>query len=161
MHSNSNKKRYDSNHMEGSSMSSSQILTNIPSKQSFTLNTHFHSKLSTTSLECASTQNKDEKTISLTAKTKLIYDHFISVRKADTKSQEYLEDRTKNFTLTLSLTEWETLRECLPLFESDERYIACYHLIIHASLMLYQISTAQLQFKDSYCYNHVRSGPIA
>ena len=161
MHSNSNKKRYDSNHMEGSSTSFSQILTNIPSKQSFALNTHFHSKLSTTSLECTGTQDKDEKTMSLTAKTKLIYDHFISVRKADIKSLEYLEASAKNFALSLSLTEWVTLSECLLRFESDEKYTAFYHLIIVASLMLYQISTIHLQFKDSYCYNPVKSGPTA
>ena len=122
MHSNSNKKRYGSDYIEVSLTPSSQLLTNIQSKQSFASSTQFDSKLSPTSPECTGTKDKDKKTILLTPKTKLIYDHFISVRKADTKSLDYLEANAKNLSLTISLTEWVTLSKCLLLFESDEKY---------------------------------------
>lgn len=124
MHSNKNKKQCDSDHMKGSLTPSPQLLTNISSKKLCASNAHptyFDPKLLPTSLECTDIQDKDEKMISLTAKTKIIYDHFISVRKADKKSLEYLEASAKTFSLTISLTEWRTLSKCLLLSESDEK----------------------------------------
>lgn len=98
--------------------------------------TGFDPKLSPTSPRGTTIQGKKKKGMLLDSRTKFIYEYITSIKKANTSSLRYFKPYKTNMSLPISLTEWITLCNYLPDFENDERFDACYHLIIYALLIL-------------------------
>lgn len=80
-----------------------------------------------TSPRCAAIQIENKESNSLNSLTEINYNRFISMAKANEIS---------DLSLTMSPTEWTTLREHLQDSESEERFDAGCHLIRNALLIL-------------------------
>lgn len=98
--------------------------------------TGFDPKLSPTSPRGTTIQGKKKEVMLLDSRTKFIYEYITSITKTNTSSLRYFKPDKKNMSLRISLTEWMTLCNYLPDFENDERFDACYPLIIYALLIL-------------------------
>ena len=134
-----NKTGSDSDNIEGPLTPSPLLPSSISFKQLHTSNGNsscFDSTRQLTYSEGASIPSKDEEIILLSPRTRIIYDHFFSVIKADTKSPEYFKARTTHFCLPISFAEWRTLCKHPPIFEGDKKYDARFHLIMIALLTL-------------------------
>ena len=134
-----NKKGSDSDNIEGQLTPSPLLLASMSFKQLCTSNINsscFDSTRQLTFPEGANIPSKNEEIILLSPRTRIIYDHFISLIKSDTKSPEYFKTHTTNFCLPISFAEWRTLCKHLPIFEGDKKYDARFHLIMNALLTL-------------------------